>query len=1000
MPSSVADFVTAANDSGVLAADSLAEYMQDVLPNADATSLASRLVKDGRLTAFQAKYIYSGKANSLVLGPYIILDMLGKGGMGYVYKAEHRKMQRIVALKVIAKAGLKNPNALRRFEREVQAAAMLIHPNIVTAHDAGVAAGTHYLAMQFIEGRTLSQVVKELGPQQVRRAVNWILQAARGLQFAHENGVIHRDIKPSNLLVDSEGTVKILDMGLARLETLGADQDQLTGTGQIMGTVDYMPPEQAVDTRQADARSDIYALGVTLWYLLAGRPLFEADSVVGKIMAHQQKPASPLTDASKEVSPLLDTVFQRMVAKQPADRFQSMAEVIEALESVQQGSSAPEPPSLDFNSSPWWGRPPASEPPHMFEQPSVAVGNDHTVRLHSFNAETNFGVRRVSRSPRQRKSARKPVHLATGIGLVSAMLVIGLLLFGPGLGKNKQQGSRAEVSRDASVTSPGSQLDAATRGTVAEPTESALPAPTPQPHTTAAPDLSGSATSARPPSAVVPFDAEQARVYQAAWAKHLGIAGEWTNSIGATLVVIPPGQFMMGDNTVEVTLTKPFMLGQTEVTQGQWKEVMGTAPWDGKEYVIQGTDVAATFISWFDASEFCMQLTERERGMGLIGSEHIYRLPTEAEWEFACRAGTTTAFSFGDDAALIEDYAWFGGGWNYETLAPTPGGNTASEMYAHAVKLKKPNPWGLFDMHGNASEWCRDWQADYPSGPVKDPQGPSQGDRIIFRGGGWLNLAKDCGSTAPASQVPSFFSVKTGLRVVLAETEDTWLAEVRMLPVAVQIYAVSERMKAVNAGFDGRLGEIISEGQVTSINLSANVNPSGRFVRDISPLRAFQSLRKLWLESTAVNDLSPVRELPLSDLHIGYTKVTSLEHVRDMPLEILNCWGTRIADLSPLQGKQVVSLALNSCPIVDLTPLAGMPLRAIGLKDTLVRSLEPLADAPLEELWIDRVPITDLSPLKKAPLKSIVCDETLATSHLAMLRELGCKVNGKNPDDL
>jgi predicted Ser/Thr protein kinase len=331
MPVSVAEFVQAAQDSGILTPEVLAEFAQDVAPKADATPLANRLVKAGRLSAFQAKYIYGGKAKSLLLGPYVVLDVLGKGGMGYVYKAEHRKMRRVVALKVIARAALQSPDAVRRFEREVQAAARLEHPNIVTAFDAGEASGTHYLVMQYVEGRNLSEVVKELGPQPLGRTVDWILQAARGLAFAHEQGVIHRDIKPGNLLVDSRGTVKILDMGLARLENLDADQDQLTGTGQIMGTVDYMAPEQAVDTRQADARADIYSLGVTLWYLLTARPLFAGDTAMNKMMAHMQTPVPPLASERGHVPPAVEAAFQRMVAKRPVDRFQSMREVIAAL---------------------------------------------------------------------------------------------------------------------------------------------------------------------------------------------------------------------------------------------------------------------------------------------------------------------------------------------------------------------------------------------------------------------------------------------------------------------------------------------------------------------------------------------------------------------------------------------------------------------------------------------------------------------------------------------
>jgi serine/threonine protein kinase len=396
MPASVAEVAKAAEDSGILTPELLAEYLQGVAPDTDAAQLANRLVKAGRLTAFQAKHIYGGKAHSLVLGPYVVLDMLGKGGMGYVYKAEHRKMRRVVALKVIAKNALKSPAAIQRFEREVQAAARLEHPNIVTAFDAGEAAGTHYLVMQFVDGRNLSEVVKASGPQPVGRAVDWVLQAARGLAFAHEQGVIHRDIKPGNLLVDTRGAVKILDMGIARLETLDADQDQLTGTGQIMGTIDYMAPEQAMDTRQADARSDIYSLGVTLWYLLAGRPLFEADSVMKKLMAHQQKPPPTLTGVRGDIPPEVEAVFQRMVAKKPADRFQSMQEVIAALDAISPSDTTAGPPSIAFGGGAVLPGSLAADATQTLQQPQVVAVDEDTARLSAVNVQTATGLRTVA----------------------------------------------------------------------------------------------------------------------------------------------------------------------------------------------------------------------------------------------------------------------------------------------------------------------------------------------------------------------------------------------------------------------------------------------------------------------------------------------------------------------------------------------------------------------------------------------------------------------------
>src|SRR6185369_1273125 len=184
---------------------------------------------------------------------YVILDKLGQGGMGVVLKAEHKRMKRLVALKVLSPAFTKTPEALRRFQREVEAAAKLRHPNIVAADDADAAGGVHFLVMEYVEGSDLSALVKKSGPLPVEKALHCILQAARGLEYAHGEGIIHRDIKPANLLLDNKGTVKILDMGLARVAASAAGEGQadLTGAGQIVGTVDYMAPEQAMNTRLA-----------------------------------------------------------------------------------------------------------------------------------------------------------------------------------------------------------------------------------------------------------------------------------------------------------------------------------------------------------------------------------------------------------------------------------------------------------------------------------------------------------------------------------------------------------------------------------------------------------------------------------------------------------------------------------------------------------------------------------------------------------------------------
>ena len=360
MPLSRDEFLKRVTDSGLLTADMITESLADLPVDRqpkDGEQLAQELVKLKLLTKFQAEQIYLGKGTSLLLGNYTILDKLGQGGMGMVLKAEHKRLKRLVAIKVLSPQAVKTPDALKRFHREVEAAAKLRHTNVVATDDADEAKGTHFLVMEYIDGSDLSALVKKKGPLSVEQAVRCVIQAARGLEFAHQQGVVHRDIKPANLLIDAKGTVKILDMGLARIEGDAGAHSELTNTGAVMGTVDYMAPEQALNTKSADARSDIYSLGISLWYLLTGKCAYDGDTMMAKLLAHRDSPIPSLRSVRADVPQSVDAAFQKMVAKQPQSRFQSMTEVLQALDGchVQEGSGAqvalPTSHGISFSSS-------------------------------------------------------------------------------------------------------------------------------------------------------------------------------------------------------------------------------------------------------------------------------------------------------------------------------------------------------------------------------------------------------------------------------------------------------------------------------------------------------------------------------------------------------------------------------------------------------------------------------------------------------------------------
>ena len=265
--------------------------------------------------------------------------------MGAVYRALHTKLDREVAVKVLTPARTSDPDIEQRFQREMRIIGLLDHPNIVRASDAGEVDGTHYLVMDLIDGRDLSEIAKANGQLPVGLACELIRQAAVGLQHACEQGLVHRDIKPSNLILDTSGTVKLLDMGLARLRGEQATPEDMTTTGQVMGTVDYMAPEQASDTHSVDIRADIYSLGCTLFHLLCGRPPFrepELTGVLKKMMAHAQKPVPPVSQFRNDVPDGLVAVLIRSLEKDPEDRFQQPSEFGESLESYCSDVALPE----------------------------------------------------------------------------------------------------------------------------------------------------------------------------------------------------------------------------------------------------------------------------------------------------------------------------------------------------------------------------------------------------------------------------------------------------------------------------------------------------------------------------------------------------------------------------------------------------------------------------------------------------------------------------------
>jgi serine/threonine protein kinase/formylglycine-generating enzyme required for sulfatase activity len=1049
-------FVKHLEESGILADDTLEDFIPPKASPKDAEDLLHELIRRKKLTNFQAEEVWSGKGNSLVLGNYLLLEKIGAGGMGQVFKARHRVMERIVAVKVLPTAMTADQAAIARFHREVKAAARLEHPNIVTAFDADQFGGVHFLVMQYVEGSDLSALVKKNGPFPVEQAVNYILQAARGLQFAHKKGIIHRDIKPANLLLDSEGTVRILDMGLARIEPVGdaAPQAELTNTGAVMGTVDYMAPEQSLDTKSADGRADIYSLGCSLFYLLTGKTTYPGDTLVKKILAHREQPIPSIQAIQTDVPELVEAVFSKMVAKRVEDRYQTMSEVIAVLEQYLKGhapsvsadqslSTLSDTGLTDFMKEISAGRPrpvvPAKSPTHLFNKNwkqllQIGGGVFGVLILLAgiiLSLKTKDGTLVVTVNE---PNAEVQVLNEAGKVEISRKGEKGAISISVDPGKHRLRVSHQgfEVfTQDFSIESGGRQPITAKLVPLEE-----KPAVVEKGW--------GNWPAGAPPPAIAPFNLDQAKKHQEDWAAYLKVPVAYTNSIGMNFVLIPPGEFTMGSTPVEteealasaadetylqacirseapqhkVILTQPVFLGVHEVTQEQFEKVMGQNPshfaptglWKDAVAGLDTSTLPVEHVSWNDAAEFCTKLSQMEQlkpfyaraeGNVSIVDGTGYRLPTEAEWEFACRAGTTTKYWTGDDEEELQLAAWI---------------TANSGRRSHRVGDLKANPFGLYDIHGNVWEcvqdgWSQTYYEQFRDMPALNPV--SDGSLRMCRGGSFGDVAFNRRTSSRFFFDPTAHDLipYIGFRVSLAvravnngasRTPATtlndpafqeWMKRVAGMPAEKQVEAVSQKLVDLNPEFDGKLtgfaekgAPAIENGVVTLIWFETDN------VSDISPVRALAGLKSLGGIGTALLkgrlvDLSPLKGMPLTSLHIYRNEVTDLSPLNGMPLTFLHLSETRVSDLSPLHGMPLKQLIVDTTPVTDVSPLSGLPLTFLSLNAPYVTSLSPLKGMPLSALHIAGTLVSDLSPIKGMKLTGLQCNAT-RVSDLSLLKDM------------
>ncbi len=348
-PTTIAELADLIRKSGVVEDSRLNEYLrqiQSVQPTpTDPRKCAAQMIRDGLLTQFQAENLLAGRWKRFFIGKYKVLERLGHGGMAQVFLCEHKIMKRRVAVKVLPTARAEEASSLERFHREARVVAALDHVNIVRAFDVDQDDQLHFIVMEYVDGVNLQDLVKRIGPLPPLRACHYIRQAALGLQHAFDAaGVLHRDIKPSNLLVDRQGVVKILDMGLARF--FHDHEDLLTKQYDetVLGTADYLAPEQAVDSHSVDIRADIYSLGGTFYFLLTGQPPFPQGTVAQKLIWHQTREPKSINAYRNDVAPEIVAIVERMMAKSLDARFRWPREVAEALEPF---TATPIPPPAE-----------------------------------------------------------------------------------------------------------------------------------------------------------------------------------------------------------------------------------------------------------------------------------------------------------------------------------------------------------------------------------------------------------------------------------------------------------------------------------------------------------------------------------------------------------------------------------------------------------------------------------------------------------------------------
>jgi formylglycine-generating enzyme required for sulfatase activity len=670
---------------------------------------------------------------------YHILSLLGKGGMGEVYLAEQLRVgRRRIALKVLSRACSEDPEIVKRFENEAASSGRIHHRNVVMIFESRASDdGQLYVAMEYVDGKTLRDEISERGALPLAEVVEISKQICAGLSAAHRLGIVHRDIKPDNLMLtrDDEGrrVVKILDFGIARLAESGTVQSR-TASGIIMGTPYYMSPEQALGSTgdKIDARSDIYSLGMVVYQMLTGRVAFESDSWMSVMYKHIHEP--PLQP--RELRPELcwyeefEQAVLRALEKDRDKRPQTVTEFADEMESAYRRAVAANPEAV--GAAAYDVTVVGVAPPFIQTTAAAVPERRQTVAPVETATPASWQAMAAARAaPPSALSQRRKALAIAGLLILVVMSAIYFLR-----------------SRPA----------AAPRQVAADTGPAAVAKPMPEMQTFEFDVLTLDPTG----HLNVPHRSSASYFSE-------DIDGE----VSLDMVEIPAGTFKMGapletqrerkrDERPQRQIRVPrFFMSKYEITEAQWRAV-ARLPVVGRQLEENPSSfkgdgqMPVQNIAWLDAVEFCERLS---RATG-----RRYRLPTEAEWEYACAAGTETPFYFGETitAELV----------NYDANYPYgagPKGETRRRPVPVGA-MSAPNAFGLYNMHGNVAEWCSDyWHDSYIGAPADASSWQSRGDATqrVLRGGSYYDGGDDCRSAARTKDPADIRLPFIGCRVVM-----------------------------------------------------------------------------------------------------------------------------------------------------------------------------------------------------------------------------------------